>query len=855
MTLSRDKKLSVLVHTNCGLFAGLNMNKSVWFGLFLVWQHFHCVADSLRVDHIGDGSRPRPTRESVKKELHTAKADIDRLQRTTNEVSQTIAYNTYDTIDNELTVARNERHIKALAEKRVGTVKKVEDIAERAVSNRKNLGLNRDAIVRITSTLTRHGKGISAIRNSLVALNHRGKAVIENVENTRKLSKLVAKDLGVSTSKADETDLAVAGDIPTLKRSWADINTRLKYKERRRKEKMDNVISNAINCANQKKKMISVFPVVELREEMDTTSCIGRNRKEIVGSFCNFRNNLEPVLQANGFKSGIYYWPNICCKMLNASKSEEGSDLCGHPGVKREDIIPFAGSQGGKESFANVYGEVKDALRKNGYIHTGMKKLIDDSIMPHKYRQYTKYIDQTFESNSLCGPRVFMSPADEEMFMCELFYPYKHLLSVFQDLFVDILSDDSSRYSFLEEGHQIAPTSASKADVISRAVASAGSAIDKAGKQLMDKLKPFILSYIKESRSMAGPQGERGVNGKDGSPGNDGVGLKKRQFELGSHYSKGEYVLSKALRGDNSSTFVAQKSFRATKDPRFDEGHWLEIITPAVPRGVSGAPGKNGTNGRDGVEKPPEPISAEIQKAMARRSTLLNRTLKFGKLDEVMKKKGRGDNRVESTCPKVAGVSPEWLNVYKKEFCPVYRNVDLGDTELKNFALIYLQDDLVSQSSIIDIEKYAKFFVDDGCSSKLFASEDISIQEIEVNGKLEWVAVVKLNSGSANGYLQNEVRRCMSLDYVPQTSVRVRVHIPKTKYCKHKYCTPTLSGSRRCRLVETPCGQEYVPAHHYHTKRPISYRVDMIGSTYEITAEHRSFSGRRKLLWNRNNRC
>ena len=40
-----------------------------------------------------------------------------------------------------------------------------------------------------------------------------------------------------------------------------------------------------------------------------------------------------------------------------------------------------------------------------------------------------------FKQIHLCGPRVFQSPLDESIQLCELFYPYRKLMSSFHEKF------------------------------------------------------------------------------------------------------------------------------------------------------------------------------------------------------------------------------------------------------------------------------------------------------------------------------------------------------------------------------------------------------------------------------------
>ena len=63
-------------------------------------------------------------------------------------------------------------------------------------------------------------------------------------------------------------------------------------------------------------------------------------------------------------------------------------------------MIPFALSQGGNYNRHNLYVEVKEAIKQNGYLHKGMKKLINDlrrSIAKHKLRHANKLVDSFFK--------------------------------------------------------------------------------------------------------------------------------------------------------------------------------------------------------------------------------------------------------------------------------------------------------------------------------------------------------------------------------------------------------------------------------------------------------------------------
>ena len=283
-------------------------------------------------------------------------------------------------------------------------------------------------------------------------------------------------------------------------------------------------------------------------------------------------------------------------------------------------------------------------------------------------------------------------------------------------------------------------------------------------------------------------------------------------------------------------------------------------------KGAAGHDGKNGTSSE--LKKP----SVKMQKALESRSKQVTSSTKDTKVGQLMKSKTRTYNDGTSTCPRVTGANPSELDKYKEMFCPVYRHIDLAQDDVVNVAMVYVQDDIHPDNKAIvaEFKRNARYIVDDGCASPLFTANDISLQEINVNGKKnkEWVALVQLDSTSKDGYLQNELAHCKTLDYVPQTrvSVEVKLRTPTKKYCEYRECVKRDDRRRRRRLQtnlkdcikwETKtkhCGwtYPYLPATHYHTKRPLEYTVDMTGSTYEYNTGH---ARRRRLLWGSKRGC
>ena len=70
---------------------------------------------------------------------------------------------------------------------------------------------------------------------------------------------------------------------------------------------------------------------------------------------------------------------------------------------------------------------------------------------------------------------------------------------------------------------------------------------------------------------------------------NDGTGLKLKVFVLGQTYNHGDGVFSKSSKDNHDSMYIAERTFNATKEPRFDMDS--ETAEFHAPRGVDGMKG------------------------------------------------------------------------------------------------------------------------------------------------------------------------------------------------------------------------------------------------------------------------
>jgi hypothetical protein len=136
-------------------------------------------------------------------------------------------------------------------------------------------------------------------------------------------------------------------------------------------------------------------------------------------------------------KEAKSFWPNICCKERRDTTLKVCEDS--YKKIKRENIIPFALSQGGNYSRHNLYVEVSETIKRNGYLHRGMKKLLR-TLRYRKTKNARKIVESFFKEVSLCGPRIIDEPgAKDKNKLCELFIPYKHSMTEFYNLIEHLL--------------------------------------------------------------------------------------------------------------------------------------------------------------------------------------------------------------------------------------------------------------------------------------------------------------------------------------------------------------------------------------------------------------------------------
>eukprot|EP00945_MAST-04E_sp_MAST-4E-sp1_P002509 g2509.t1 len=232
----------------------------------------------------------------------------------------------------------------------------------------------------------------------------------------------------IKRMKEEQNDLSIKNS-----RLWAKEEVRMTHDELMAKRKDKDNKNERDYCKREEEEGTVVFPAIDVPneiEKVEDTTCIDTNRDELLKAFCSFSTKLDTLLTIQGSKkSAQSFFPNICCKERRDTKLEVCKDPSGK--LARENIIPFALSQGGHYSRHNLYAEVSDALKTKGYLHKGMLNVLDE--IKAKGKEMLKHrINGFFEEISLCGPRVVDEPGTRgERQLCQLFVPYGHVLNYF----------------------------------------------------------------------------------------------------------------------------------------------------------------------------------------------------------------------------------------------------------------------------------------------------------------------------------------------------------------------------------------------------------------------------------------
>jgi hypothetical protein len=257
----------------------------------------------------------------------------------------------------------------------------------------------------------------------------------------------------LSAQKEIQNDLSIKNS-----RLWQKEQIRLQHDEYMQARKEQDDENEKELCIEQRSKGTIIFPAIEIAIEMEKiedTTCIDTNRDELLKSFCSFTSDLDELFKIQKIdKPAKSFWPNICCKERSDTTLEACKDPSGH--LARGKIIPFALSSGGNYSRHNLYAEVTDTIKRDGYLHKGMKDLLK-ALGTTKTKHAKTLVDSFFNEVSLCGPRIVDAPgAKDKKKLCELFIPYQHAMTQFYNLIASLYKipikaqESTTNTSFLE---------------------------------------------------------------------------------------------------------------------------------------------------------------------------------------------------------------------------------------------------------------------------------------------------------------------------------------------------------------------------------------------------------------------
>eukprot|EP00942_MAST-04A_sp_MAST-4A-sp1_P008844 g8844.t1 len=281
----------------------------------------------------------------------------------------------------------------------------------------------------------------------------------EVLKNKKKVDELQTEVMRLKTN-----DTKLENRLLRIERAYEDTSLTSKSANRQKQHKQiqeffDDYISTIKQnetkeidaCRKERSDGNAIFPVLVIDdheiETIEDTYCIDTNRDELLKSFCSFTSDLDNLFQILKVDATAKtFWPNICCK----ERKHETLEVCEDPHgrIKREDIIPFALSQGGDYSRHNLYVEVTSALESGGYLHKGLLNAVDflytrnqvpnEATLKKTLKKNTKErINDLFDDISMCGPRLLRIG---EKRGCQQFLAYQRTFRVIYNLFESVMT-------------------------------------------------------------------------------------------------------------------------------------------------------------------------------------------------------------------------------------------------------------------------------------------------------------------------------------------------------------------------------------------------------------------------------
>jgi hypothetical protein len=240
-------------------------------------------------------------------------------------------------------------------------------------------------------------------------------------------------------------------------------------------------------------------------------------------------------------------------------------------------------------------------------------------------------------------------------------------------------------------------------------------------------------------------------------------------------------------------------------------------------------------------------IESSLRKRQLNMKTRLGKNTNTNMHQIMQTKPAATKPKAEQQC-KHAEAGTTWtsdnLKQMKKSHCTGYTHIDLSNTDVKNIAIYYLENDLSYDSkTLLSLKHTLRYDIeDDNCpAAPLFTPKDISIQHVAMDTlgiKKEWVAVVNLNTKDRNGYLQSEFPYCKVRKYLIGAKTVVKAYIDDDGCCDglkdYEQCQSTCDEGGLAKLKDK-WGKHY------------SKDVVLTGTLYDIK---NSLSRRRRLLQN-----
>jgi predicted nuclease with TOPRIM domain len=577
-----------------------------------------------------------------------------------------------------------------------------------------------------------------------------------------------------------------------LQREWTENDIIAQYDARQHDKNIQLDYCERQKHADTKKKQhaMIVFPAVSMSDEDDDVNCLNINRDHIVNAYCVFRKTFDETLKEHKVKkTSKDFWPNICCGTIPG-------DCKARDGIQQIDMVPFAMAQGGNATKENLWGEIDNLLGKTSLVRKGMEKALSTSF-PEGASKLDKHLETMFSKINLCGPRVFASPHNTEMQMCQLFHSYHHMFHSFhlrfKELFKgnDLSSMTMKTYANVEHHDSLLETMESA--LSKRKSASIRS--DNLGALMKIKAKRVPTGNVEADDHLVAQNSK----------------FKSKLSNLKSRVSS----LESKINSQAESQTPKLKSKLSKLKSR------VSILESKINSQAESQNSKLESKLKAQNSKLESKINSQNNQLKAQNSKLESKLkVQNSKLESKINQIKKHE---QETCPhldkSIKFRDQKTLTQMQDEFCTEY-NLDLANPTVVNMAMIFLDKDIGRDAAFKRaLASTAKFRVTDKCTSPLFKGNDASLQHL--NG--EWVMIAQLDKESP--YLKHEINdKCASRNYLPRTEVGLQMYSDKNQCCQDTkdYFECRKNG---CSLTEL---------NHHWVVQPLSFKMTLTGNVFEF---------------------